>query len=293
MLDIFKYLPKFISLLIYKVWFKNKLLGMTTLKEQRYFQSAAKEMSSSYGVVVDLGCWLGSTTISLATGVKEINQPITTKIYALDRFIWSPFMNRYLSFVKKDYHVGDNFIAETIQRTSKHADIIEIVQADLSNYKWSQGEIKLLLIDAMKTPALTKKILSSFFPFLTKDSLVIHQDFKFYGTPWLHIVQYRLKNFFRLELNVEEGTTVVFRTLKKITPIVCEQVGDFSELTDKEVSDAFYYSSSLVNKKEIGMIASAHVQFHFTQYELKKGNELIRKYEKEGITFKRPVVMGC
>jgi hypothetical protein len=43
------------------------------------------------GEIIDLGCWLGSTTISLASGLRELNDP--GKVYAFDWFIWEPWMD--------------------------------------------------------------------------------------------------------------------------------------------------------------------------------------------------------
>src|SRR5262250_2891759 len=68
----------------------HKVHGMTSTEEQTYFRRYARDMYSGVGEIVDLGCWLGSTTIPLAQGLfKNIN--VSTKgkrIHAYDLFVW-------------------------------------------------------------------------------------------------------------------------------------------------------------------------------------------------------------
>src|SRR5437016_12760146 len=65
------------------------LRGMTTPEEQAYFEEYARSIYTGAGEIVDLGCWLGSTTMSLARGLAD--NPSTEarrkKFHAFDRFL--------------------------------------------------------------------------------------------------------------------------------------------------------------------------------------------------------------
>src|SRR5436853_7107707 len=72
------------------------LIGMTTLEEQAYFEDYARSIYTGAGEIVDLGSWLGSTTISLARGLAD-NPSVEArrkKIHAFDQFLWVPDMDR-------------------------------------------------------------------------------------------------------------------------------------------------------------------------------------------------------
>jgi hypothetical protein len=81
---------EFSQLLIIPAYFR-RLPGMTTGTERAYFQWYAQYIYSGCGAIVDLGCWLGSTTIPLARGLKKnmIKSSSKDRIYAYDEFIWT------------------------------------------------------------------------------------------------------------------------------------------------------------------------------------------------------------
>lgn len=83
----------------------HKVFGMTSSEEQNYFKRYAQDIYSGVGEIVDLGCWLGSTTIPLAQGLRE-NFNMSTKgkrIHAYDLFVWEKWMNPYRAGCRKEY----------------------------------------------------------------------------------------------------------------------------------------------------------------------------------------------
>ena len=53
---------------------RNQAIGMTSKTEQEFYRKCTRELSHLDGAIVDLGCWMGSTTISLAQGIREKKQ---------------------------------------------------------------------------------------------------------------------------------------------------------------------------------------------------------------------------
>ncbi len=75
--------------------FRNELVGMTSLTEQEYLGKYGEELYQGHGEIVDLGCWLGSTTIPLVDGLLKNPRFSETsrKVFAYDLFIWFDWMN--------------------------------------------------------------------------------------------------------------------------------------------------------------------------------------------------------
>src|SRR5688500_1000384 len=125
--------------------YKSELLGMTTKTEQDYFAKYGEKIYSGKGEIVDLGCWLGSTTIPLVKGLlrNPAFEKSGRKVYAYDLFIWYDWMNPSLigtNLVGK-YKEGESFLDEFKKRTAKYASHIEICAGDLAQIVWNGKEI--------------------------------------------------------------------------------------------------------------------------------------------------------
>jgi hypothetical protein len=68
---------------------------MLTDREREYLRTFAFKEYAGQGAIVDLGCWLGSSTIALASGLREHPdlKLRSTLVHAYDRFIWDGWMN--------------------------------------------------------------------------------------------------------------------------------------------------------------------------------------------------------
>lgn len=137
---------------------EEPLPGMTQREEQAFYTECAASLRDTPGAIVDLGCWMGSTSIALAHGLGSSS---SSTIYAFDRFIWQEWMDHDGPKVMCDYAPGDCFLPEVRRRTRAYRNRITLVQADLAQYAWAGGAIKLLLVDAMKNPVLAQSIARS------------------------------------------------------------------------------------------------------------------------------------
>lgn len=157
------------------------------------------------------------------------------------------------------YSAGESFLPEARRMISEHGGgRVDLVEADLRAYNWDGGPIKILLVDAMKSEDLAVQITRSFFPSLTPGALLIHQDFKHFYTSWLHLIQYRLRDFFRFYRSVPPGT-VAFEVIGTLPREAIDHATDLNGLLNDEVDSAFRYSLQLVKPEEQHNIAAAHV----------------------------------
>jgi hypothetical protein len=280
-----KYLRRFLLRVVYPQWqpAQDSLVGMTSPLEQKYYQNCVSDVASINGAIVDLGCWLCSTTIPLAKGLVSITDNTLTdgkKIYAFDQFIWENWMDPYMSDLYGIYRPGDSFLPEARKRVENMASFIELIPEDLKSYSWDGGPIRLLLVDAMKSDVLARAITLSFFTSLIEGSLLIHQDFKHFYTSWIHILQYRLRDCFSFDTEVLESGTVSFRTMKRVSiGRAREASSGILEANQSEVQEAFKYSLSLV-KEELGRsaIAAAHVMHNVHCGQVKLARQTVAAY---------------
>jgi hypothetical protein len=164
-----------------------------------------------------------------------------------------------------------------------YADVVELHREDLTQYAWQGGPIKLLLVDAMKNWDLARSIATSFFPSLSKGSILIHQDFNHFFTPWIHILQYRLREFFRFRREIAKGWTVAFDTVAPVPPEAAARAADFRAVPDAEFEAAIDYAMSLVGAHGRIAVAGAHVAFFVHRGRPGKAREICDAHCAAGV----------
>lgn len=224
------------------------LLGMTTREEQNYLVQYTHKQYTGQGAIVDLGCWLGATTISLAAGLERNPTATDRRVHAFDTFQWHNWMDDYAGEFAGKLDQGNSFLEEFQRRTASHTNRIVIHQGDLTRMKWETGSIEFLLVDAMKSWPLAVAINQTFLSRMIPGSgLIMHQDFKFWGCPWIHLVMYRLKDYFDLEIDLVSSPGTVFRL---VSPISADRVEDDLTIADfslSEIDAAYEHWSSCLH----------------------------------------------
>jgi len=244
------------------VWF----LGMTTHAEQAYFEEYARTKYSGVGAIVDLGCWLGSTTIQLARGLSNNPNPkaASSTIHAYDLFEWNEWMSGVYggAEIEGKYKPGECFLDEFERRIAPWKDRIVAHPGDLIRANWEGQPIEFLLIDAMKSWELANDIVHKFFPFLIPGkSYVVHQDFAHYYTSWIHFINYRLRDYFRL-VHIEPPS-FVFECIQQIPEEFLAISYQPSRFSHEEVESAFAYSMNLTSDKNTQAFIAASKVMHF------------------------------
>lgn len=253
------------------------LMGMTSVDERLYYEKYSSVLFSGDGAIVDLGCWFGSTTISLAKGLKANNKvgKSSKKIYAYDQFLWEEWMIPFVSDTKwKNYFKpGDSFLIAFEEKIKKYKSFIVTRQADLTKEEWHDGQIEYLLVDAMKSWELLNSIQKNFYPSLIPGkSIVLHQDFVHYYTYWIHLLNFRLKEYFELADLRNYGCSLAFLLIKSIPSHILSKTYSLNDFSIEDIEAAFEYSLSLVLPESRGAIMAAKIMC----YKDKEGDEVAR-----------------
>jgi len=192
-------------------------------------------------------------------------------------------MDPFLPNLYCRYEQGESFLPEVRRNILQYENTIQLIQADLKEYKWEKGSIKILLVDAMKNRQLTQAIATSFFPFLDLRSILIHQDFKHYYSPFIHILQYRLRDYFCFKDDVLGGATVAFETVQKVPMDVVALAANFDKVADAELEDAMNYAIELVNVNQRSTIAAAHLMYYVHTNNAEEGRIVLEKYSSQNL----------
>lgn len=263
---------------------KPEVPGMVSSAEMTFLSESAARYFGREGAIVDLGCWLGSTSIALAQGILSHGSNADNrneKVFGFDMFQWEAWMPAHIPYCL--YEPGDSFLPEARRVVREHGgNRVELIQADLGLYQWSGGPIKILLVDAMKNEDLAIQIPRNFFPSLIPGSLLIHQDFKHYYTSWIHVLQYQLRQYFRFYRSVRWGT-VAFEVVAPIPREAVDRATEFTTIPDDETDASFRHSLDLVGPDERTNIAAAHVMRYVHLKRQDKASHIVEFYRPAGM----------
>jgi hypothetical protein len=249
----------------------EKVPSMLSPWERAYLREFAKNDYLGKGAIVDLGCWLGASSVELAQGLRE-NPRVTARagvIHAYDLFVWdASWMNEVGTVqgtpLEGKFKDGDSFLDEYLQLTEPWKDSIRVHPGDLAAVGWSGGPIEFIFVDAMKSWSLANSIVRDFYSSLVPGiSMVVHQDFGNFYVYWLHLVTYRLREYFQPAYDMPYASTVAFKYVKQIPESLLRAHYDMSSYSNEEINAAFEYSRRLVGKVKELHIAEAKLRCYF------------------------------
>jgi hypothetical protein len=271
----------------------TNVVGMVMDQERVWFRSYAADVYSGAGAIVDLGCFVGSTTISLAQGLLANRTARAAKIHAYDRFLWDDFIKDW--WKAKDLPspdvVDNSFLPEFLKRTLPWKDQIIVHREDLSVAHWDDGPIEFLLVDAMKSSELAESIAHTFFSFLIPGkSYVAHQDFAHFFTSWIHLLQFRLQDSFVVAADIPNSGTVVFRYHTQFAP---EAFSDLSlrSAPVEEIEAAFEYSLRLVSDDKKPNVVAAKAMAYLHRGDVDRAREVVEAKRWEATSLSQELEM--
>ena len=255
----------------------SQLSGMTSLPERMHLYQYASNEYLGEGEIVDLGCWLGSSTISLAIGLQNNNRVNIkeNRIHAYDIFEWMLGMDKHPSVVgtsmEGKYKAGDSFLDEYMKRIEPWKTSIDVNQSDLTKTSWSYDKnIDYLFIDAMKSWSLANNIIKGFFPALISGkSLIHHNDWINTLQYEIHLLMYRMRDYFEPFQQVRNA--MIFKLKNPIDGNILNESYSLESFSEQEIDSAFGYALSISSVSETHpSIAAAKVKCLIDLGELEK-----------------------
>ncbi|MBE7552142.1 MAG: hypothetical protein HS126_13820 [Anaerolineales bacterium] len=238
----------------HKTWQKSKfnypktVPTMISPEERLYLYWLGRSQWSGEGTVVEIGPWLGGSTVCLAAGMAASGHETKRRLHVFDNFIWREFMTARAAL---SLQPGDSFKSYFLRNIREYEEIIEVRERALPDEPikhelrassrrfletdriplfegFTDGEsIKILFIDGAKSwrglRYLLKTLCGSLIP---GKSYLVCQDYKFWGTYWVPIMMTRLAQYLEPVHNVLGGSTVSFRLISTISPQLLEAFED-------------------------------------------------------------------
>jgi hypothetical protein len=259
--------------------------GMTVKSEQSFCRNYARDRYTGAGEIVDLGCWFGATTISFSRGLSR-NPALAPerkkkRIHSYDLFVWHRSMEPNVkgSMFEGRFREGESFLPLFEERTRPWSAHFTVHPGDINAHPWNGAPIELLFVDAMKAPDTASSILRKFYPHVMPGvGLVAHQDFAHYYTGWIHLIQYRLRDYFEFDSEVKRSCTVVFRLKKEIPPARLEMDCAIEHASLDELNAAFDWSASIVSADKQEQIAAARAMAHVHRGEFDAAESVARDF---------------
>lgn len=263
--------------------------GMTTVQERDYCYHFARDHYQGKGAIVDLGCWLGATTASLAEGLRESRRVRPSgQIHAYDQFLWEGYMEGYLP---DHFQPGESTLGDVEDRLYAWKEWITLQPGDLNHQSWDGEPIEFLLVDVIKSASLAETVVRSFFPALQPGSLVVQQDFSHFYTGWIQLLHYHLRDYFTPIADIPESCSLVFRLEK---PIPEEKLRNFDWLhtpQQDEIESAFALARQWVAEEKFARLIAAEICLLMRLRQFEKAHAMIDHFQKtsfaEDIDFQR------
>ena len=189
-----------------------KVPGMISNSDRRYLYWLASQCYTGTGAVVEVGTWLGLSTIHLGAGLRDAGWDDVLHCY--DRFRWSA---GHAAKARLPLRSGDDFQPYFERNVRPIYPGVKVTRGDLADLVWTGGPIEILFLDAPKHLPAISDTLAVFGPALVPGlSLIALQDYTHFPSYSLAAVLSTLGDHLELVHVVERGGTASFAVRKRL-----------------------------------------------------------------------------
>lgn len=214
---------------------------MITREEARYLVWLARVAHDGRGDILEIGPWLGGSTVCLAAGMRANEQrDPAARLHVLDNFRWREFMSANGSpRAPLPIVAGQSFRPYFESNLRPWADLLEIHEAELPDEedgfaghplasednsasalprfegRWLTRPVSLAFVDGAKSWKGMVHALREIAPRLSPGALIVFQDYKSLGAYWVPLVVGALGDALALE-HVLGNNSVTFRAARHL-----------------------------------------------------------------------------
>jgi hypothetical protein len=197
--------------------------------------------------VVEIGPWLGGSTVCLADGMRATHANPRHRLHAFDNFVWRKFMAEHMQL---DLQPGASFEPHFRANVAPYGELVvahamalpdEVIPGDqsaaesrssqleaIAPFHWERAQpIEILFVDGAKAwrgmRCLMLEVADSLLP---GRSLLVAQDFKHWGAYWVPLMLARLRDKLEFAHDTLRGSTVTFRLTRALDRAAIEAMED-------------------------------------------------------------------
>jgi hypothetical protein len=187
--------------------------SMSSFEDQKYLTWSTAEIYQARGAIVELGCWLGASTVALAEGLRR--RGMNAVIHSIDRFTWEPYME---AASHAGLQSGDDFMPLFVEETREYSQWIVPQKQELLDSTWNGGPIEFLFLDSAKSWEAVNAVMKVFGPHLIPGvSRVIVQDFRYAWAHCLPLTFDSRSDLWKEAETMDDSDMAVFIPLKALT----------------------------------------------------------------------------
>ena len=242
-----------------------EVLNVTTMlstSERALLYWLARDYYTGAGEIVDGGCFVGGSTLSLARGLIDGGHATErAHIHVYDLFASDPYMiEHYLKPLGINCANGESFRPVFDTNTRSVASLLRVNQGDICQIGWTGEPIEIMFIDISKHWSINDVLLTDFFPCLIPGrSVVIQQDLVFEWCPWLAVTMEYLADYFEYIAFVEYNTTVYLHTRSIPTDILQVKLWELPierkvELMDRAIGRFSGYAKGMLECAKAALV---------------------------------------
>lgn len=180
--------------------------------ELRLLESLTDDYWSDSGLIVDAGCFLGGSTVALASGLRNRGMADRPVIHSFDLFQVEDWTRG--QFVPQSMEAGASTRHMYDRNIAGFADLIAVHEGDICDHAWCGEPIEILFIDVAKHWTVCDWITANLFPHLIPGkSIVVQQDYLcHWWNAWLHITMEYYSDHFERLCDTEFNSVVYLHT---------------------------------------------------------------------------------
>ena len=256
--------------------------GMSSFNEQSWISEYAAARYSQEGGCVDLGCFLGASSLAIADGFKtgiaqgRLTDPV---VHAYDLFYFHPSMYDFVSGTMVEEHMqeGEWFFELFEANTKKESRFIRPHWEDLGKATWIDGPIEILLLDCLKYDEITNNVIPGFFNSLIPGkAILVHQGYYFFFEWWTHLLVYEQREYLEPVAEIKDSRAHVFRVIKPFDEYLSgyDRQRNFADVQLDAIDAAYAWNKSFANKEKHWILDLARCWAYFYTGHSDRGNDL-------------------
>jgi hypothetical protein len=180
--------------------------GMIREADCRYYYWLGSRAYSGRGAVVEVGTWLGRSTIHLAAGLRDGGRSPT--LHCFDRYVWD---RQQAAKTALPLEPGDDFQPWFERNVRPIYPHLRVSKVDVNDLVWDGGPIEILLFDAPKRLREFSSALAAFGPWLIPGvTIIVFQDYQHFPSYALPALLHKLKGQLDVLHVVLRGSSVSF-----------------------------------------------------------------------------------
>jgi hypothetical protein len=210
--------------------------------EQQLLHGLARDYFRNEGVIVDAGCFLGGSTLALASGLRANPRfqaaPRPGVIHSYDRFAVEPWtIGIYFPVDTPHTMTFEPIFRENIV---PFADLVSVHSGDVQQAPVPDEPIEILFVDLAKHWTVNDYVVRAFFPKLVPGrSIVIQQDYLYTGwNGWLPVTMEYFSDFFELVDHTEKNSVVfLYKQAAPPEAFACDLIRSLSRTEIRTLAD--------------------------------------------------------